>query len=461
MTKDEEELDEEEQEEETEPEYTENTPTEKFMVYHTKKGQFGSNKPYYLDFIPDREYLEKTFGSGLFTILDRAYSKEKKKIVWSKIQSISINEEIENNTGTIKKNPRKVFAGNANEGMELLQQTGAEIREMALSKLIMAFANTIEKGDYEGAKAIGNVLTGNNEQKDDRYQKLIDKLIDRTLTAQINPVENLQDQIKTLKSLKGLMDAPEEKKDTWAVLAELADKHLPSIMQTAEKNSEVQKEMILLKEKEAEARTAAARATQPVNTGIAQPQINPVTQKPPILDRFLMQILRDANETQLQGLVSLNLDKKALEPMVKNAFNVDLMPDQEYNELCELFETKRVNVEITLKRLNELSVNNQKLKNLTLILSTTGGKELLKKILEIVESYLFAVGVAQTNETVLEPLTVEQENFNSQLRTTIKKEGQQKIPISPVIPIKKEKGNKGVKKHGKRSIRSKNKTKNK
>jgi hypothetical protein len=116
---------------------------------------------------------------------------------------------------------------------------------------------------------------------------------------------------------------------------------------------------------------------------------------------FLMKILKDADAGQLQCLITLNWSQEKLTPMVEQSFNFPAMPDEEYNDLCDLFEQKKVSVEIILKRLTELSAQNSHLKNIVLTLSTAGGKKLLDNILAIIEKNLFG-GLPQPNETVPE-----------------------------------------------------------
>jgi len=104
------------------------------------------------------------------------------------------------------------------------------------------------------------------------------------------------------------------------------------------------------------------------------------------------------------------------------------MPEEEFNDLADLFEQKNISIEIILKRLSEVGAQNPHMKNISLILSTAGGRKLLQNILEIIEKNLFE-GLPLMNETVpentvltVEPPTIPPETEKKEKKEVVKSE---------------------------------------
>jgi len=377
-------------------------PEEKIKILHVQKGIKGCNS-FALEFMPDKDFLEQAYGPGIFTIMEKNFDELKGHNRWKKTGIITVEPPAD---AVPAQNPIAVSPGRGGYrvpkdilgalGDQDLDKTIMQIRQLAAAKLQMAFADALGAKDYEAAKQLANVVSGNSSPQNDKYQALVEKMFEKMLTEKVNPTGTLKEQIAMFKDIKGLVEAPAEhssKRNTWEMIAEMADKHLPSIMENANKQAELQKEVLELKRKEADARmqhNPIVQGQQPIANAPAQT---------PFVDRFIVQILNGAEPAQLRQLIAAKLPTEKLEGLVKPSFNVDLMAEKDYGDLCDLFEFENIDAGKILLRIGALAEHDPKLKEIHYILSTVDGKLLLQHILDIVESLVLPPETAQEAQT--------------------------------------------------------------
>jgi len=381
-----EEDDEGDEEEEEDPIFTE----EKYLVLHVQKGIHGSQN-YPLEFQPDEDFLRETYGSGTFTLMQQQLNNDTGKKGWRKIGKFVIEPPEGSIPTSALKAPTK---GNSTTGNADLDVTIRNIKELAAAKLQMAFADSLANKDYVAAKELANVVMDRRDPpQDDKYAKLVEKLLERTINQQVNPAGSLREQITTLKELKGLMDGPIEAPQENGI-GSLAQ-HIPSVMDAMNKKTELDREVIRLKEKELELKAKMIPPVQPV------PPL-PV-QKPDILDRFLFGIMGPTpNPAQISNYVAMSPSKSMIEPSVKPAFDLEKMSDEDYDEMCDLLEKPTFGTDAVIQRMRELGAQNPKYGEIAIILSTEKGKIFLSRILEIVDEIFFPPDEEKVDEKKIE-----------------------------------------------------------
>lgn len=379
-----------------EPEPEPRDPKEESFLVHYWDATAKRIVSFKVPFEPDAEYLKNSVGAGTYTVMKTDIDPNTKKKKWFKQGTITVEPEkkpvpIVTNVPAPARNPLD------NPGDDL-NNTISQFDRIVTLQLKMALAKAIAGGNMAEAKEIRDILSpGQMNAQKNSLEELQQKLFLETITKAMSPRDPMKEMQASLEMLQRMQNlsglGPPAPKSMSDAIVELADKHLPSILQTAEKNQELQKKALEVRAKQLEIQQANATK----NAGIAMNSKNP-------LDDLINAITGNTTPGHVQMLVTVNPGIDQLKGIIGGAFNTDAMPDEQFDALLGAFESGNATVQKVLDRAAELSVANPGLKPFLDIFRTPNGQQVLDKTLKIVEAMLKeAVEETPEGETV-EPL---------------------------------------------------------